>query len=544
MAYDIELISIGEDLYPALGDSASLLNAVQREFAFRVPSPAQRQDGLAFRRTEYATADIWTFLREQRAKYGGYRPFIIAFVNAPLKSSELSNIFGSHEAAEGLAVVTLHSSTQYVREARRYCCYYMTRYALSFVNPLIRAHGDPDRKDCYFHRKIYKPEIRASMDRGLICDKCQDLLDHPPEGSTAHKLSVDERDALLKMRQVVSGEYPHALVMKGGGVKGLAFAGALMELEKYYWFDRHVGASAGAIAAALLAGGFSPTELADLLSRKSFNEFKDAPLWKLPFNLIFRQGCYPGNRFRSWIGELLRSKIAKQSDVLMSDLNGAVFYATMRGIGDLTFDSAGQRKDAIATFALRCSMSIPFVFIPERVDGRRVFDGGLRNNFPVTRFLKDHPSTPFVALYLSAKKVEDKRWLGGELLDIFVEGDERRIVDENLNSVVVIDTTPIGTIDFGMRDIEKDFLLKVGEAAALTFLNRQNLDNGPDQGTVDAACKKAEELRNQVRCLRRRNKIVHRALFLMLLVLIAIAYLFGPRIWHLVVNAFASGAGS
>src|SRR5689334_783722 len=65
----------------------------------------------------------------------------------------------------------------------------------------------------------------------------------------------------------------------------------------------------------------------------------------------------------------------------MSDLNGAIFYATMRGIGDLTFDSVGQRKDTIASFALRCSMSIPLVFIPESVDGRRVFDGGLRSNF-------------------------------------------------------------------------------------------------------------------------------------------------------------------
>ncbi|HZI56666.1 MAG TPA: hypothetical protein VFF39_07810 [Verrucomicrobiae bacterium] len=84
-------------------------------------------------------------MKEQRTKYGGNRPFIIAFVNAPLQSSELSNIFGSHEAAQGLAVVTLHSSTQYVREAKRYCSYYLTRYALSFANPLVRAHDDPAR---------------------------------------------------------------------------------------------------------------------------------------------------------------------------------------------------------------------------------------------------------------------------------------------------------------------------------------------------------------------------------------------------------------
>ncbi|HZI58424.1 MAG TPA: patatin-like phospholipase family protein [Verrucomicrobiae bacterium] len=148
------------------------------------------------------------------------------------------------------------------------------------------------------------------MDTGSICDKCQEQLDNPPDGGIARKLSLDEREALLKMRQVVSGDYPRALVMKGGGVKGLAFAGALLELERYYWFDRHVGTSAGAIAAALLAGGFAPNELADLLSKKSFREFMDAPFWKLPFNLVFRRGCYPGDHFRAWIGDLLHSKIA------------------------------------------------------------------------------------------------------------------------------------------------------------------------------------------------------------------------------------------
>ena len=62
----------------------------------------------------------------------------------------------------------------------------------------------------------------------------------------------------------------------------MAFAGALLELEKYFWFDRHVGASAGAIAAVLLSARYTPAELRDLLSQKNFRDFMDAPLWKIP----------------------------------------------------------------------------------------------------------------------------------------------------------------------------------------------------------------------------------------------------------------------
>src|SRR5580698_8797789 len=120
MSYDIELISIGEDLYPILGSSASMLNAVQNEFRFRLASSRVREEGLSFNRNQYSTAEIWQFLKEQRLSFGGNRPFIIAFLNRPLQSTQYKNIFGSHEGDDGLAVVTLHSSTQYVKEAKRY----------------------------------------------------------------------------------------------------------------------------------------------------------------------------------------------------------------------------------------------------------------------------------------------------------------------------------------------------------------------------------------------------------------------------------------
>jgi len=140
MPYNIELMSIGEDTYSLLERSAAALNGVQNEFRFRLTSASQRQSGVGFQRSQYTTSEIWTFLRDHRKKFGGNRPFIIAFVTRQLKSSRLQNIFGSHEGAEGLAVVTTFGAGQYVKEEARYRCYYLARYSLSFVNPLIKAH--------------------------------------------------------------------------------------------------------------------------------------------------------------------------------------------------------------------------------------------------------------------------------------------------------------------------------------------------------------------------------------------------------------------
>ena len=501
MAYDIELMCVGEDLYPTLEASAASLNAVQQEFRFRLTS--QREPGLGLKRADYTNAQIWEFLRGQREKYGGNRQYIIAFVNAPLRSAALSNIFGSHEANEGLAVVTLHAHHQYVKETERFCSYYMVRYAMSFVNSHIKAHNDEVRRGCYFNKKLYKPEIKESMDSGEVCDECQDKLDKATGGLPARPLSDEEREALVQMRKVVAGTYPRALVMKGGGVKGLAFAGALVELERHFYFDRHVGASAGAIAAVLLAAGYTPGELVKLLSDKPFRAFMDAPWWKVPVNLMLRGGCYPGDHFQAWIASCLKNKIVREDEVKMRDLAGALIYATRRGPGTVAFDSLGERKDTVASFATRCSMSIPIIFVPQMVDGRRAYDGGLRNNFPLARFLETNPKTPFIALYLRSQgNDENVKWMGGDVLDIWLDGEERQMVDQHPRDVVVIDTNPVGTVDFNLTPLEKEFLLKVGRAAALKYLANRKIDGGPDEAAVNSAAAEAETLRGKVRRLR------------------------------------------
>ncbi|HQX48539.1 MAG TPA: patatin-like phospholipase family protein, partial [Planctomycetaceae bacterium] len=70
--------------------------------------------------------------------------------------------------------------------------------------------------------------------------------------ANAHALSVGEAA-------------PHALVMKGGGIKGLAYVGALEILARKYEFNWFVGTSAGAITAILLGAGYTAGELTEIL---------------------------------------------------------------------------------------------------------------------------------------------------------------------------------------------------------------------------------------------------------------------------------------
>ena len=276
MPYNIELMCLGADQYALLDRCAVGLNGIQDQFQFNVTNVTQRHSGLTFRKDLYLTDDVWDFLEEQRS-LGGRRPFIIAFIDQPLESQRLSNLFASHSGERGLAIVTCDNSLQFVKDEERYISYYLTRYAHTFVNPKIRSHEQPERKDCYFHKKMNKREILYSINSASLCDVCSKQLDMSVKGSGGvHKLAPIEREALMKMREFVAGQLPYSLILKGGGIKGLALAGALVELGKYFSFDRYVGTSAGAIAAVLLAAGFKPSELVDLFDEKDFTEFLDA----------------------------------------------------------------------------------------------------------------------------------------------------------------------------------------------------------------------------------------------------------------------------
>ena len=135
-----------------------------------------------------------------------------------------------------------------------------------------------------------------------------------------------------------------------------------------------------------------------------------------------------------------------------------------------------------------------------------VFDGGLRNNFPLKRFLESFSGAPFVAVYLGKPNNSNRMSVFSSLLDIVVDGEEKELVDQHSRDLVIIDTSPIGTIDFKLSNTEKDFLLAAGRASALEFLQRRNIELGPSPEAVTTARTKAEALREEVVSARNASR--------------------------------------
>jgi predicted acylesterase/phospholipase RssA len=288
--------------------------------------------------------------------------------------------------------------------------------------------------------------------------------------------------------------------MKGGGIKGLAYVGALEVLLEHYKFRWFVGTSAGAIAAALLGAGYSVSELATILSTKDFTEFFDAPWYKALINIVFRHGLFPGDAVTEWMDRLLAEKLESATRVKLSELpNRVTLVASRREKASLTFDS--RSNDKAVAYAVRCSMSIPLVFIPQSEEGIRTFDGGLQRNFPIDELLRLDPEADFVSLYLGPEVYEPVKqgFVLADLLSIWTESSEPDLLRKYKDQTVIIDTRPIGTLDFGLTETEKKFLVACGRLGALKHL-------GISGDQIEAARRMRDDLKQQVEDYRRQRR--------------------------------------
>jgi len=202
------------------------------------------------------------------------------------------------------------------------------------------------------------------------------------------------------------------LVFKGGGVRGVAYMGALEVLDELGIVknvQRVAGASAGAIAATVVSFNLNMKETRRLFDsleipkvpqemteerKQRFWEPKDFDCYN---RFLTKYGWYSSQYFHDW----MESVIAGQCDG-----NGRATFADFKecGFRDLFIVAANLSRQRAEVFsykdtpnvavadAVRMSMSIPIFFEALRFDGEKFgegdyyVDGGLFDNFPMHIF--------------------------------------------------------------------------------------------------------------------------------------------------------------
>jgi NTE family protein len=183
-------------------------------------------------------------------------------------------------------------------------------------------------------------------------------------------------------------------VFRGGGVKGLGLAGALLGFAEHpeqpvkKWVNV-AGASAGAIIACYLACGHDAADIAGLMKETKFASFQDFPppgkFMGGGHNLIRKHGLARGEAFRLWFGEQLEHKTfaaTKTEDGKGYRLKLIAVDVTNRALLVLPDDLRRYRRldgdgpidpdEFPIADAARMSMSIPYFFEPFQLVRDRV----------------------------------------------------------------------------------------------------------------------------------------------------------------------------
>lgn len=186
------------------------------------------------------------------------------------------------------------------------------------------------------------------------------------------------------------------LVFEGGGVKGIAYVGAMEEFENRGItgnISRVGGTSAGAINALITGLRYNLADTSKILWSTDFGKFMDGSWGAIrdAMRLVNEFGWYKGDYFRQWIGEIIAAKLGKP-DATFADAKAKgcldmYFIGTNLSTGFAESFSAEKTPDMPIVDAVRISMSIPVFFAACRNKRGDVYvDGGALNNYPVRLF--------------------------------------------------------------------------------------------------------------------------------------------------------------
>lgn len=245
-------------------------------------------------------------------------------------------------------------------------------------------------------------------------------------------------------------------VFQGGGMKGIAYIGAVCALEENnFKCIRAAGTSIGAVFASLLMCGYSGRELAYISKNIDFQSFLYMPNKRIS-SVIQDKGLYHSSIIEYELDRLYSYKGYKMVDELMNEETILKVIAT-----DATLKREIILPDALSLYQIRpsnltiarmvtLSLLYPGVFKPLKLGNSTIVDGGITNNFPTNVYsLKEYELGIAFQILNKPKKYEQSNY-----------------------QYIKIDTSNIKTLKFRIDYNDKAKLFENGYISGMRFVEQ------------------------------------------------------------------------
>lgn len=275
-----------------------------------------------------------------------------------------------------------------------------------------------------------------------------------------------------------------AVVLSGGGAKGMAHIGVLKVLERAgIPIDIITGTSIGSIVGGLYSIGYNANALDSIVRAQDWGYVitdkenlanQSLSDREKQYTYIFSTGKAIGKHDRSGGGLIRGKNLAELFQRLFNGYTDSLDFSR-----DLPIEFACVATDIMTNTeevfhsgklpqAIRASMSIPAAFAPVRIGDKVLVDGGLRNNFPVD-VARDMGAEIVIGITLSeksktAKDIHGTMSIVGQIIDMNCVNkyeENKALTDLYMN----VDPHAYSTASFTPTAI--DSLIRYGEEEAM-----------------------------------------------------------------------------
>ncbi len=247
-----------------------------------------------------------------------------------------------------------------------------------------------------------------------------------------------------------------ALVLSGGGAKGIAHVGVLKALEEHNIpIDYIVGTSMGGIVGGCYAAGMSPLQIEEMILSDDFLRWiTGSPEKGYNFH-YYSDEISPGFirldlsldstlsvQFNTSIANdaslnfAITEKMAEASAISRNNFD-SLFVPLRVMAADVFSQSQVILKRGSLSDALRATQTVPFFYTPIRVDDKYLFDGGVYNNFPVDVAQQEFKPDVLIGSNVSSKIFkeypykDDDKLINRSLLYMLLDKSDPAAIPEN-----------------------------------------------------------------------------------------------------------------
>ncbi len=283
---------------------------------------------------------------------------------------------------------------------------------------------------------------------------------------------------------------PRWLLFAGGGMRGVAYVGALERLQAaggLRCIRGVAGVSIGALIALLYALDYTIPQMRDIALGLDFSQLQHVDE-ETVLSITENYGIDDGAAVRSWLEGILAARALK-AGATFTDLKARwfidlrIYACRLRDAATVEF-SARHTPTTPIVDALMASIAVPLYFAPVRIGGELYVDGGTTDNYPMAHLSAAERRSVLGFVF---KKDLDLHYkgigesflrYGAHMIRVMGHDRYRGQIQHYRDATVLIDCGATELLDFQMGTEAKEALLGAGRRAVEAWLSEASAAGG------------------------------------------------------------------